>query len=67
MQYGVGRADGANTMIKTIQYLAEPNSSRVLVAVDLNAAFQNSIQQTDPELAAVFSTWYTEHRMHYEC
>ena len=67
----------ANTMIKTIQYLAEADNSRVLVALDLKAAFQNvsrramlrSIAQTDSDLAAVFSRWYTgttEHRMHFE-
>ena len=76
-QYGVGRPDGAKTMIKTIQYLAEADNSRVLVALDLKAAFQSvsrramlrSIAQTDADLAAVFSRWYTgttEHRMHYE-
>ena len=76
-QYGVGRPDGANTMIKTIQYLAEADNSRVLVALDLKAAFQNvsrramlhSIAQTDTDLAAVFSRWYTgttEHRVHYD-
>ena len=76
-QHGVGRPDGANTMIKTIQYLAEADNSRVLVALDLKAAFQNvsrramlhSIAQTDTDLAAVFSRWYTgttEHRMHYD-
>ena len=76
-QYGVGRPDGANTMIKTIQYLAEADNSRVLVALDLKAAFQNvsrramlrSIAQTDADLAAVYSRWYrgtTEHRMHYD-
>ena len=67
LQYGVGRPDGANTMIKTIQYLAEADNSRVLVALDLKAAFQNvsrramlhSIAQTDTDLAAVFSKWYT--------
>ena len=64
-------------MIKTIQYLAEADTSRVLVALDLKAAFQNvsrramlhSIEQTDADLAAVFSKWYTgatEHRMHYD-
>ena len=69
--------NGANTMIKTIQYLAEADSSRVLVALDLKAALQNvsrramlySIAQTDADLAAVFSKWYTgttEHRMHYD-
>ena len=77
LQYGVGRPDGANTMIKTIQYLAEADNSRVLVALDLKAASQNvsrramlySIAQTDADLAAVFSKWYTgttEHRMHYD-
>ena len=40
LQYGVGRPDGANTMIKTIQYLAEADNSRVL-ALDLKAAFRN--------------------------
>ena len=75
-QYGVGRPDGANMMIKTIQYLAEADNSRVLV-LDLKAAFQNvsrramlrRIAQTDADLAAVFSRWYTgttDHRMHYE-
>ena len=64
-------------MIKTIQYLAEADNSRVLVALDLKAAFQKvsrramlySIAQTDADLAAVFSKWYTsttEYRMHYE-
>ena len=77
LQYGVGRPDGANTMIKTIQYLAEAENSRVLVALDLKAAFQNvsrramlySVAQTDADLAATFSKWYTgttEHRMHYD-
>ena len=77
LQYGVGRPDGANTMIKTIQYLAQADNSRVFVALDLKAAFQNvsrramlySIAQTDADLAAVFSKWYTgttEHRMHYD-
>ena len=41
LQYGVARPDGANTMIKTIQYLAEADLSRVLVPLDLKAAFQN--------------------------
>ena len=67
LQYGVGRPDGANTMIKTIQYLAEADNSRVLVALDLKGAFQHlfrravlySIAQTDADLAAVFSKWYT--------
>ena len=51
--------------------------SRVLVALDLKAAFQNvsrrsmlhSLGQHDPELATVFSRWYTgstTHRMHHE-
>ena len=64
LHYGVGRPDGANTMIKTIQYLAEADPTRVLVAFDLKAAFQNvwrramlnSGDHTDPDLAAVFST-----------
>ena len=65
------------TRFKTIQYLAEAHNSRVLVARDLKAAFQNvshremlyGIAQTDAHLAAVFSKWYTsttEHRMHYD-
>ena len=64
-------------MIKTIQHLAEADNSRVLVALDLKAAFQNvsrramlySIPQTNADLAAIFSKWYTsttEHRMHYD-
>ena len=62
-------------MVKTIQYLAEADPSRALLALDLKAAFQNvsrramlySIAQTDANLAAVFSKWCTgttEHRMH---
>ena len=77
LQYGVGRPDGANTMIKTIQYLAVADNSRVLVALDLKAAFQNvsrramlyCIEQSDADLAAVFPkrhTGTTEHRMHYD-
>ena len=77
VQYGVGRPDGANTVIKTIQYLAEADPSRVPVALDLKAASSkvsrramlNSIEHTDPDLAAVFSKWYTgdtEQRMHFE-
>ena len=61
-------------MIKTIQYLAEADTSRVLVALDLEAAFQNvsrramlySIEQTDVDLAAVFSKWYTGTTEHYD-
>ena len=77
LQYDVGRPDGANTMIKTIHYLADADPTRVLVTLDLKAAFQNvsrramlnSIEYTDPDLAAVCSKWYTgdtEHRMHLE-
>ena len=44
LQYGVGRPDGANTMVKTIQYLTEADTFRVLVALDLKAAFQNVSQ-----------------------
>ena len=64
-------------MIKSIQYFAEADQSRVLVALDLKAAFQNvsrrsmprSLGQHDPELATVFSRWYTgstTHRMHHD-
>ena len=67
LRYGVGRPDGANTMIKTMQYFAEADSSRAFVALDLKAAFQDvsrramlfSIKQNDEDLAAVFSKWYT--------
>ena len=37
--------DGANTMIKIVQYLAEADPIRVLVALDLKAAFQNVSRQ----------------------
>ena len=77
LQHGVGCKDGANKMIKSIQYFAEADQSRVLVALDLKAAFQNvsrrsmlhSLGQHDPDLATVFSRWYkgsSTHRMHYE-
>ena len=39
-------------MIKTIQYLAEADTSRVLVALDLKSGL---IEQTGADLAAVFS------------
>ena len=77
LQHGVGCKDGANKMIKSIQYFAEADQSRVLVALDLKAAFRNvsrrqmlhSLSQYDPDLATVFSRWYTgstTHRMHYD-
>ena len=77
LQHGVGCQDGANKMIKSIQYFAEPDQTRVLVTLDLRAAFQSvfrramlfCLEQHDPELATVFSRWYTgstTHRMHYE-
>ena len=64
-------------MIKTIQYLAEADSSRVLLALDLKAAFQKvsrramlySIKGSDADLAAVFSKCFfgaIEHRMHHD-
>ena len=67
LQHGVGCQDGANKMIKSIQYFVEADTTRVLVALDLKAAFQNvsrrammfSLGQHDPELATVFSRWYT--------
>ena len=75
LQHGVRRPDGANTMINTIQqYLAEADPTQVLVALDLKEAFQNvsrramlnSIEHSDPVLAAVLSRWYigaAEHSM----
>ena len=56
-------------MIKFIQHFAEADPARVLVALDLRAAFQSVFKQHDPELATVFSGWYTgstTHCMHYE-
>ena len=69
--------DGANKMIKSIQYCVEADQSRVLVALDLKVAFQNvsrrqmlhCLGQHGPDLATVFSRWYTgstTHRMHYD-
>ena len=69
LQHGVGCPDGANTMIKTIKYFAEADPSHILVALDSPRAMLNNIEQTDPNLAAVFSRWYTgttTHRMHLE-
>ena len=77
LQHGVGCQDGANKMIKSSQCFAEADQSRVLVALDLKAAFQNvsrrqmlhSLSQHDPDLATVFSRWYTSsttHHMHYD-
>ena len=42
-QYVVGRLDGANTSIKTIQYLAEADTSRVLVALDLKSGLPKCV------------------------
>ena len=77
LQHSVGCQDGANKMIKSIQYFAEADQTRVLVGLDLKAAFENvsrrsmlhSLGQHDPDLATVFSRWYTgttTHRMHYD-
>ena len=77
LQRGVGCPRGANKMVKTITYFAEADPSRVFFALDLKAAFQivsrramlHNIEQPDPDLAAVFSRWYTvstKHRMHFE-
>ena len=38
LQCGVERPDGANTMIKTIQYLAEADTSRVLCGASLQSS-----------------------------
>ena len=57
LQYGVGRQNRAKTMIKTIQYFAEADDSRVLVALDSNVSRKEmlySIALTDADLAAVF-------------
>ena len=77
LQHGVGCQDGANKMIKSIQYFAEADEDRVWVALDMKAAFQNvsrrsmllSLGQYDPDLATVFSQWYTgatTHRMDHD-
>ena len=60
LQYGVGRPDGAKTMIKTIEGAFQNVSRRAMLY---------SIAQTDADLAAIFSKWYTgttEHRMHHD-
>ena len=41
LQHGVGCQDGANKMMKSLRYFAEADQTRVLVALDLKAAFQN--------------------------
>ena len=55
-------------MIKTIQYLAEADSSRVLVALDLKSGLPKCVSESHVvHLAAVFSKWCTgttEHRVH---
>ena len=77
LKHRVGCRDGANKMIKYIQYSAEADLSRVLVALDHKAAFHNvsrrsmlcSLEEHDPDLATVFSRWYTgstTHRMHHD-
>ena len=77
LQYGVGMKDGANKLIKCIQVLGQTDDTRVLVALDLKAAFQNVsrkqvmkvMKQADPMFAVVFQTWYTgstEHRARFQ-
>ena len=77
LQHGVGCQDGANKMIKSTLYFAGAVQTRVLVVLDLKAAFQNdsrrsmlhSLGKHDPDLATVFSRWYTGttiHRMHHD-
>ena len=77
LQHKVACRDGANKMIKSIQYSAEADPSRVLVALDPKAAFHNvsdgpllhTLEEHDPDLAIVFSRWYTgsnTHRMHHD-
>ena len=65
------RPDGANTMVKTIQYLVEADPSRVLVALDLKAAFQHvsrramlfSIEQKRPgSRSCLFQMVHRNHR-----
>ena len=59
-------------MIKTIQCAAEAEHDRVLVALDLKAAFQNvsrkarlrASHEKDIELACVYSRWYTGKTTH---
>ena len=71
-QFGVGAKGGANCLIKTMQCAPEAEHDRVLVALDLKAAFQNvsrkamlmAIQEKDPELACVYSKWYTGKTTH---
>ena len=45
LQHGVGAKDGASRMIKTIQQRAEVDHERVLLALDVRAAFQNHFVQ----------------------
>ena len=64
-------SDAANTMIKTIQYLESLLllTSKVPFKMWSRRSMLYSIAQTDADLAAVFSKWYTgttEHRMHYD-
>ena len=47
LQYGVGRPDGANTMIKPIQYLAEADNSRVLIALDPQSGLSKRVSQSN--------------------
>ena len=44
LQHGVGCQDGANKKIKSIQYYADADPTRVLVALDLKAASQKCLE-----------------------
>ena len=64
LQHGVGRPDGADTMISLLPLISRRPSRNVS-----RRAMLNNIEHTDRDLAAVFSRWYTgttEHRMHFE-
>ena len=40
-QYGVGCSDGAGKLTKALRVLSDKDPSRVLVSMDIKAAFQN--------------------------
>ena len=65
-QYGVGRKNGADCIVKALQALAEVRPSAAFIKVDIKAAFQSVIREVafgeveshDAELASILRLWY---------
>ena len=65
-QYGVGRAGGANLLVKCLEAQAEVRPTATFLKVDLERAFQKldrerafrSMKAADPEVGSLLEAWY---------